>query len=104
MGTSSQASIPDLVVINKNEGEEREGGAPRQRLSATPQKGGNVEVRRVEPLISRHFLDRRRATVLLVDLATGLGPGYEAGGDHCDLDLAGHLLVDDRSEDDVGVL
>src|SRR5438552_12527811 len=79
-------------------------GAPRAGLAATPQEGGDIEVRGIEATVGRHFLDRRRAAVLLVDLAAGLGAVHEAGGHHGDLDLAGHLLVDYGAEDDVGVL
>src|SRR5437660_6697819 len=79
-------------------------GAPRAGLAAAPQECRDIEVRGIEATVGRHFLDRRRATVLLVDFAAGLGPGHETGGDHGDLDLARHLLVDDRAEDDVGVL
>src|SRR5205807_4061401 len=38
------------------------------------------------------------------DLPAGFGSVHEAGGDHGDLDFAGHFLVDDGPEDDVRVL
>src|SRR5438270_8996411 len=66
-------------------------GAPRAGLAAAPQECRDIEVRGIEATVGRHFLDRRRATVLLVDFAAGLGPGHETGGDHGDLDLARHL-------------
>src|SRR2546427_12561262 len=79
-------------------------GHPSRRLAATAEKSGDVEVRRVEALVDRDVFDRRRPAVLLLDLTAGLGPDYEAGCHHRDLDLARHLLVDDGPEDEGGVL